>query len=81
MYRPNNVPASEKELPAFLNEELWRIAREWMTADDAMFLKILHVAPSKTMEGMIVLADGVDWNPGSGQGMYRFQGGSWKFVG
>lgn len=81
MYRPNNVPPNASEIPAFLNEELWRISREWMTADDALFLKIQNVAPEKTIEGMIVLADGVNWNPGSGQGMYRYQGGSWKFVG
>lgn len=38
---------------------------------------ILHAAPSKPVEGMEVVADGTDWDPGSGAGKYLYIGGSW----
>lgn len=35
------------------------------------------VAPDKPREGMIRLADGTNWNPGSGIGLYQYLGGVW----
>lgn len=81
MYRPNNVPDDPKEIPSWLNREVWLIAQAIEGARDYSLLKIQHAPPVKTVEGMFLLADGVDWNPGSGAGMYRFQGGTYKFVG
>lgn len=40
-----------------------------------------NVEPSKPFEGMLVIADGTNWNPGSGQGVYWFDGTSWNFLG
>jgi hypothetical protein len=39
--------------------------------------KIWHVAPGKPREGLLVYADGTDWNPGSGAGYYVFYAGAW----
>lgn len=41
------------------------------------------VAPKKPRTGMIVLADGVNWNPGSGRGYYGYDAttGAWRFLG
>jgi hypothetical protein len=36
-----------------------------------------HVLPAKPREGVIVFADGTDWNPGAGRGVYVFSSGSW----
>ena len=33
-------------------------------------LDTLHKEPDKLQEGLTVLADGADWNPGSGAGVY-----------
>lgn len=33
-------------------------------------LRVLHSAPARTFGGMMVLADGTDWNPGAGAGLY-----------
>jgi hypothetical protein len=41
----------------------------------------VHKAPAKPAEGQIVLADGTDWNPGAGAGVYCFYNGSWKKLG
>jgi len=35
-------------------------------------------APSNPQEGMVVWADGTNWNPGSGAGLYEYRGGSWQ---
>jgi hypothetical protein len=42
---------------------------------------VLHAEPSKQVEGMIRQADGTNWDPGSGAGLYQFRGGSWRFLG
>jgi hypothetical protein len=39
--------------------------------------KVWHTAPVKPREGMLVFADGVDWDPGSGPGYYVFYAGAW----
>jgi hypothetical protein len=41
----------------------------------------LHVAPTKVRTGMIRLADGTDWNPGAGQGVYAYYNGTWNKLG
>lgn len=60
--------------------ELSRI-REAFDNNDVLILSTLHVAPDKTVVGQIVLADGTDWDPGSGAGVYRWNGAAWIFLG
>lgn len=45
--------------------------------------RVLHVAPTRTFGGMVVNADGTDWNPGSGAGMYlrNEANTAWSFAG
>lgn len=33
-------------------------------------LRVLHAAPDRVFAGMLVNADGTDWNPGNGAGLY-----------
>lgn len=40
-------------------------------------LRPIHVEPTKVVDGMIVFADGVDWNPGGGRGVYVRDSGNW----
>lgn len=46
-------------------------------------LQYLHAEPKRVWAGMVVLADGTDWNPGSGEGMYRRNAANsaWTFIG
>ena len=46
-------------------------------------LQILRAEPVRYWAGMVVYADGTDWNPGSGQGLYRrnVANSAWVFVG
>ena len=40
-----------------------------------------NTVPDKVYDGLIVRADGTNWNPGSGAGVYCYYGGSWNYLG
>lgn len=62
--------------------EFQRIQRALNDPQPIFSLQVLHVQPVKRKAGDVVYADGVDWNPGSGEGLYRYTlGGSWAFIG
>ena len=83
MYQPNPLPDTDdlKSVSTALWDELQKIANEFSTGVPFIQLEEQHAAPSRPADGMIVLADGTDWNPGSGAGYYGYQGGSWTFLG
>lgn len=78
-----SVPTdSLRTLATWLLAELTAIAAavnepapRWVTYDE------LHAEPSKLRTGMTVLADGTDWNPGSGAGVYTYYGAAWHKLG
>ena len=70
----NSIP----ELLEYLQRELRRISVILAAQHD---LEELHVAPAKPRLGMIRLADGTDWDPGSGQGVYAYYNSTWNFLG
>ena len=80
-WNPEPVPRSLEELLAYLERELQRLAGELQTGVEFVLLPELHVEPTKPRAGMIVLADGTDWDPGSGAGYYGYRGGAWRFLG
>lgn len=41
----------------------------------------LHAEPVKLREWMTVAADGTNWNPGSGRGVYTYYTGAWHKLG
>jgi hypothetical protein len=72
-----------QEQSRWLREHGQSIQKAFGENRDFMALKYLHAQPSVIFEGMIVLADGVNWNPGAGAGMYRRNeaNAAWVFVG
>lgn len=82
MYQPRIVPIEPDDIPRFLNEELPRISREMSGPSNYIMLNVLHVAPDKPRDGMIICADGTDLNPGgTGAGFYGRIGGAWVKLG
>lgn len=82
-YRKNNVPFDPQApvLSVFMDQELSQIER---AQDEPVFVLQLAVSnkpPAKVRAGMVVEADGVNWNPGSGAGMYVYRAGAWVKVG
>ncbi len=44
-----------------------------------IILTLQHKEPDKLIEGMVVGADGTNWNPtGGGAGLYQYISGSWN---
>ena len=80
-YIPRNVPSSPDELPSFLSFELPKIAQEWDAERSFLVLTTLYAVPKKLIEGMVVKADGVTWNPGAGAGAYMYRGAAWRLLG
>ena len=67
--------------PEFLWRELNRISDELNFIHDG-HADVLNVAPDKPRQGDIRYADGTNWNPGSGEGLYIFKSSSaWVFLG
>lgn len=81
MYQPRAVPANPADLPEFLQQELINLARASLEGSPFLSLEMLYVAPAKPRDGMLVLADGTSWNPGSGAGFYGYRAGAWRFLG
>ena len=72
-YSPGMVPNDPKLLATFLADELRAIS----DAISTPAIEFRNVAPAKPREGMIYGADGTNWNPGSGKGVYCYYGGAW----
>jgi hypothetical protein len=78
-YKPTAIPSDAPAgLRAWLADQLRRIADE-LSAPSVTRLNLaqMNAAPTKYRDGDIVYADGTNWNPGSGQGIYARYGGAW----
>ena len=60
-----------------LARELRRISNAFRLIADG-YRPVLHVEPVRPEDGMIVFADGTDWDPGSGEGVYERASGAWN---
>jgi hypothetical protein len=76
LYEPGPLPEDVDDLGIYLVTELKRLGS--ILYNQATFrLERIHAEPSRPRAGDIRYADGTDWNPGSGEGVYLFNGTSW----
>lgn len=76
-YTPDNPPDDPKDLGEWLGRELGRVA-DGITGD----YEATHREPPKLRAGMVRYADGVDWDPGSGEGLYIYKSdNAWHLLG
>jgi hypothetical protein len=69
-------------LRGWLVDQLRRIAAETLEpAPRSIRLAKLNAAPAKLYDGLIVFADGTNWNPGGGQGTYIYYASAWNKLG
>lgn len=62
----------------WLADELRRIEASFNYMEtEAVRITPTHVAPFRALEGEIRNADGTDWDPGSGGGLYQRLAGAW----
>lgn len=80
-YNPDTAPISVDIATArWVRDELLKISIEFEGVENVR-LKVLHVEPSKPRNGDVILADGTDFNPGSGAGFYGRSAGAWVLLG
>lgn len=80
-YSPKIPPTEQKDFLPYLDDELVKIATV-INDVQAGVHEVLYAQPSRVVVGMVVLADGTSWNPGSGEGLYRRTlAGAWKYIG
>lgn len=75
-YRPNPPPATLnlEGVVQWLVNELNLVSQADEQVEVAQ-LTPLSVEPSKPQTGWVVFADGTHWDPGSGAGVYVYDGG------
>lgn len=77
-YQPNRPPKNSiDELAEYVYNELGRLGEQLQTPS-LISLKRLNVAPTKPRDGYIAYADGTDWNPGAGAGIYGYYATTWN---
>jgi hypothetical protein len=80
-YRPSTMPAfgSLDEVRDWVENELWQIAKQGGESGEATgaWLQPVHAEPEKPRDGMVAYADGDDWDPHSGVGLYARIEGIW----
>lgn len=80
-YQPDPIgnPQSISDLVAYLVREHQRISNA-LNSSLPQELEELHQEPRKKREGLLAVADGEDWNPGSGRGIYVWAGAVWTLI-
>ncbi len=68
-FEPEIVPENTDALIEFLTRHIANI-QLGITFLESVALKVLHSEPHGLHTGLVVYADGTDWNPGSGEGLY-----------
>ncbi len=81
-YEPDPFPAGDDvvSLANWLWREFNKLAAAFLGIENIL-LEEKNVEPEKPRSGLIVLADGTNWNPGDGQGFYGYYAGSWHKLG
>lgn len=70
------LPEDPKEAVAHLQERVRELNEVVLNLVNSLFYKT-HVEPARLQDEMIRNADGTDWNPGSGEGLYQRLSGAW----
>lgn len=79
MYTPESPGSinSFDQLKEYIERELNRVGA---AIEASNRVPTVAVVPSKPREGDVYIADGTNWNPGSGAGTYIFEGGVWSLL-
>ena len=79
---PATAPATATEFQIWMLDELRHIADAMSEPEaDTVLFKEWNAEPDKLYNGLVAYADGSNWNPGSGRGVYAYENGSWKLLG
>ncbi len=75
---PSTTPVNARDFQAWVLDELRHIADAMSELEtDLILLKEWNAEPDKLYNGLVAYADGTNWNPGSGRGVYAYENGVW----
>lgn len=76
------APTEGDALARWLTDELRHIAAELLDPNPLEIrLQPWNAAPARLFNGQTVLADGTNWDPGSGEGVYTYYNSTWNKLG
>lgn len=76
-YAPTEPPNDPQQLRYYIKDELLKVGAVLQLLA-AGHVEMTYAAPAKPRTGDIRLADGTQWNPGAGAGVYAYYGGVWN---
>lgn len=80
-FLPSSTSATTvADLRTWISNELVRVSNAFTTSSQTTTLLVLTAAPAKPQIGQVVFADGSNWNPGSGRGLYYYDTGGWVHI-
>jgi hypothetical protein len=80
IFAPGPAPTDPGKLARYVQDTIVQLQN--VVALLPGYMKPLYAAPAKPVKGRLYYADGVSWDPGSGEGVYRYTlAGVWAFVG
>ncbi len=71
---------SDNVIINYVVEELEQVESQ-ASIHDFIHLQEFNAVPLRPRTGLTVLADGTNWDPGSGQGVYTYYGATWNKLG
>ena len=79
MYARGQVPLDVDDLTFFVDEEFKAIedAFSGLSQQQLISLRQRYSEPNRPRDGDIVHADGTEWDPGSGKGLYIYSDSAW----
>ena len=75
-YEPGPLPEQVEDLGGYVVSELKRLGSILLNLS-IFRLEPVHIEPARPRKGDIRYADGTDWNPGAGEGIYWYNGTAW----
>ncbi len=77
-YQPESFAGgTQEQMVAWLLQELNKVRQVLNGKQDAE-VRFRASPPERVREGLIAAADGVNWNPGAGKGLYLYTAGTWQ---
>ena len=73
---PGQLPKNEGDAIIYQNQALEE-SQNALLEIQASFFTVCNAAPARPRETDIRFADGTNWDPGSGRGLYQYVSGAW----
>ncbi len=71
-YKPSIAPQNPKDIRRWIQGELETVDSAVSQDRGSIGFVINHIPPFRPLRGYLYYADGIDWNPGAGEGLYEY---------